>query len=245
MKVLAFRLFGDFAHFRAYYTTSSPTTYSLMPPTSIMGVIGAILGLPKNEEEYYRQLTAKGTLVGINLEKSVSKLMMSTNLINTKGNYWVPTGRNSSGPRTPTRYEYVRQPEYMIYVTMQDEALLNELAERIKNHCLIYTVSLGLANLIADVRFEFYEEAFVRQTEGYQTMDCAVPLADLAAERPILIEPEIQYCKERYVEYFLPDRVPGAYVDVLFTINGKKVTAKPTGYCEAGGKKIMFMNKYR
>ncbi len=243
MKVLAFRLFGDFAHFRAYYSTSSPTTYSLVPPTSIMGVLGAILGLSKYQDQYYDLLTEKETLVGVHLDNPVSKMMMSTNLINTKNNYWVPTGRNSSGPRTPTRFEYVRKPEYLIYVTMKDEGLLVELADRIKKHCLSYTVSLGLANLIADVTFEFYEEAVPQQAEGYQTMDCAVPLSALADEKPIHIEPDIQYCKERYVEYFLRDRVPGGYVDVLFSMNGKKITVKPSKYYEAGGRKFLFMNE--
>lgn len=243
MNILAFRLFGDFAHFRPYYTTSSPTTYSLMPPTSVIGMVGAILGLEKEENRYYTQLEEREIKVGICLEKPITKVMMSTNLINTKGNYWVPTGRNSNGPRTPTRYEYVRQPEYMIYVTMKDTALLDELAERVKHHCLAYTVSLGLANLIADVSFAFYEEAVYKQEADYVEMDSAVPLSALTGERPIQILPDIQYCKEQYVKSFFADRVPAEYVDILFSVNGKKVSVMTKGYYEVGNRKILLMNE--
>ena len=120
MKTLCFRLYGDFGHFRPYYTTSSPTTYSLMPPTSIFGVLGAVLGLDRNENAYYRVLTEAGTKVGIGPVHRIRKMSLGINLVNTKGNYWIPTDKNSSGPRTPTRYEYVVKPDYLIFISMEN-----------------------------------------------------------------------------------------------------------------------------
>jgi len=49
MKVLVFDLFGDFAHFRKYYTTTSPLTFSFPPPPTIAGILGAIYGASKEE----------------------------------------------------------------------------------------------------------------------------------------------------------------------------------------------------
>ena len=243
MKVLAFRLFGDFGHYRPYYTTSSPTTYSLMPPTTIIGVIGAILGLEKDDNEYYKILTDKKIRIGIHIEGKVKKISMSTNLINTKGNYWVPTGRNSNGPRTPTRFEFVKDAKYVVYVTMDDHDLLDELAERIKHHCIAYTISLGLAGLLADVEFLFYENAESHQSDGYITLDSAAPLNALKEERPIEILPGIQYCKEQYVKSFRENRIPQEYVDVLFATNGVSISVKAKKVYEVGGKKILFINE--
>ncbi|HOA56293.1 MAG TPA: CRISPR-associated protein Cas5, partial [Clostridiales bacterium] len=78
MKVLCFRFFGDFGHFRPYYTTTSPVTYSLMPPTAIMGVIGTILGLEK--DKYYKILQEAGTRIGVGIVSPVRKKNIGINL---------------------------------------------------------------------------------------------------------------------------------------------------------------------
>lgn len=84
MKCVCFKLSGDYGHYRPYYTTSSPTTYSLMPPTSIYGLVGAILGLKKDDNYYYKELENAKIKVGIGLLTPVKKVTMSTNLVNTK-----------------------------------------------------------------------------------------------------------------------------------------------------------------
>lgn len=54
-KLLCFDIWADYAHFKKYYTTTSPLTFSIPPKTSIYGIIGAILGMGKNEYLYYFQ----------------------------------------------------------------------------------------------------------------------------------------------------------------------------------------------
>jgi CRISPR-associated protein Cas5h len=153
MKCVCFKLKGDYGHFKPYYTTSSPTTYSIMPPTALFGLIGAILGLSKEGNLYYSTLEEAGLKVGIGLLTPLRKASMSTNLINTKGNFWVPTSRNANGMRTPTRYEYVIGQEYLIFVSMSDELLLDELADRLEKHKFAYSISMGLAGLLAEAEF--------------------------------------------------------------------------------------------
>lgn len=243
MKVIAFRIFGDFAHFRPYYTTSSPTTYSLMPPTSMIGLIGAVLGLDRDQDEYYERLTRAGIKVGIEMVKPLSKIMMGINLIMTKGNYWVPTSRNSNGSRSPTKYEFLRAPEYIIYVSMDDETLLNELAQRLHTHCHAYTISFGLANLLADIEFLEFQDADAVSTDQYVELDSAVPLSLLAGERPIEITSDVKYCKEQYVSSFAADRIPKSYVDVLFASNGRKLNVRVSSYYQMGTRKFVFLNE--
>jgi CRISPR-associated protein Cas5h len=213
-----------------------------MPPTTIVGVIGAILGLEKNEDVYYKTLTSKGIRVGIGLDAPVKKYILSTNLINTKGDYWVPTRKNSNGSRTPTRFEYVKEAQYTIYVSMNDETMLDELAARVRKHCLAYTISLGLAGLLGDVKFLSYEEAEYIQSEEYVAMDSAVPIRDLCVEKAINMKSEVQYCKEEYVECFANDRVPKRYVEVLFASNAVKMLMKIKGFYKMGDKNFVFLN---
>lgn len=50
MKVLAFDIWADYAHFRKFYTTTSPLTFSFPPPPTIAGILGAIYGTEKKLE---------------------------------------------------------------------------------------------------------------------------------------------------------------------------------------------------
>lgn len=226
MKCVCFKLFGDYGHYRPYYTTSSPTTYSIIPPTSVYGLVGAILGLDKKNNDYYKRLENAGMKIGIGLISPVKKAAMSTNLINTKNDYWVPTHRNSAGPRTPTRFEYVVRQEYLIFIAMKDEPLLDKLAYRLVNHCFAYGISLGLANLIADAEFICYDVLHKIDSEEYIEMDSAVPTDKIDRQNGIKVLPGIKYCKERYVKRFGENRIPLDYVDILFSTNGKRIVVK-------------------
>lgn len=226
MKCVCFKLTGDYGHYKPYYTTSSPTTYSLMPPTSIYGLVGAMLGLDKTDNHYYKKLESANIRVGIGLLTPVKKTIMSTNLVNTKNNYWVPTNKNSSGPRTPTRFEYVVRQEYLLFITMENELLLDDLADRLEKHCFAYGISLGLSNLIADAELICYDILQKVISDDYIEMDSAIPTDKIKTEKGIKVLPDIKYCKERYVKKFGENRIPLDYVDVLFSTNARKISVK-------------------
>ncbi|MDD4088757.1 MAG: type I-B CRISPR-associated protein Cas5b [Tissierellia bacterium] len=242
MKCICFKLSGDYGHYRPYYTTSSPTTYSLMPPTSIYGLVGAILGLNKDDNYYYNELENAKTKVGIGLLTPVKKVTMSTNLVNTKNNYWVPTNRNSSGPRTPTRFEYVVKQEYLVFVTMEDELFLDELAERLENHRFAYGISLGLSNLIADAELICYDVLHKVSNDDFIEMDSAVPTDKIEEDKGIKVLTDIKYCKERYVKKFGENRIPLDYVDVLFSTNARKISVKCNEVYKLNHYNITFLN---
>lgn len=242
VKCLCFKLKGDYAHFRPYYTTSSPTTYSLMPPTSIYGLLGAILGLDKNENYYYKVLSNAKTRVGIGPIKSIRKTIMGTNLVNTKNNYWVPTNKNSSGPRTPTRFEYLVDIEYLIFVSMEDEKLLDELSNRVRNHEIAYSISMGLANLLADIEFVIFDKLNENITKDYIQLDTSVSIDKISTSNGIKIISNIKYCKERYVKEFGDNRIPLSYIDVLFSCDGNNISVKCDEIYSLGNFNIAFLN---
>jgi len=220
LKVLCFRFYGDFGHFRPYFTTTSPITYSLIPPTSVMGVLGAILGLDKNE--YTHVLQKAETRIGVGIVNPIRKKTFGINLINTKDNYWIPTSTNPNGPRTPTRYEFLINPEYLVFVTMADSELLNILASKIEKHETCYSVSMGLAWLLADFKPVAFDHAqkiddLTKPMEFWS----AVPLSLLDPAKGIGIKSGVKYCKERFVKYFGADRKPVEYVDAVFSVSGE------------------------
>ena len=50
MNIIAFRLFGDYAHFSHPETIYSSLTYPVPPKTTIMGFLAAVIG----EEGYHK-----------------------------------------------------------------------------------------------------------------------------------------------------------------------------------------------
>lgn len=224
MKVLNFEIYADFAHFRPYYTTSSPTTYTMLPPTTLYGIIGAILGFGK--EEYNEILIKNGTRIGIGIKNEVKKISLSMNLINTKGNYWVPTRKNTNGPRTPTKFEFLKDVCYSIFVTMEDEKMLEDLMKRVKNHTPHYTISLGLASLIADIKYIKFGEIEKIQTSDYIDVVTAINIEELNGTTAINLTKEITYAKERFVKKFGENREPEEYVDVLYSLKAEDLSVK-------------------
>ena len=70
-KVLVFDIWGEYAHFRKYYTTTSPLSYSIPPRTAVTGFIGAILGLGK--EKYLKHFTKKQAFIAVRLLNPVKR----------------------------------------------------------------------------------------------------------------------------------------------------------------------------
>lgn len=239
MKVLSFEVFADFAHFRPYYTTSSPITYTMLPPTTLYGILGAILGLEK--EEYNNILNEKGTKIGIGIKKEVKKIALSMNLVNTKGNYWVPTRKNSNGPRTPTKYEFLKDVCYSIFVTMKDEKMLEELMKSVKKHTPYYTISLGLAGLIADIKYINYGEVEKLPTLDYIELETAVNIDDLKGKDAIDLNKGITYAKEKFVKKFKENREPEDYVEVLYSLKAEKLSVKVDNVYKLGNQVFTFL----
>ena len=48
-SVLVFDVWGEYGHFRKYYTTTSPLTFAMPPRTALSGLIAGIIGLDKTE----------------------------------------------------------------------------------------------------------------------------------------------------------------------------------------------------
>ena len=94
-KLLVFDVWGDYGHFRKFYTTSSPLTFSIPPRTSLCGLLGSVVGLGK--EEYLNHFSKKDAQIALRLLNPVKKTRLGINLINTKGNHWTLVKKGGHG----------------------------------------------------------------------------------------------------------------------------------------------------
>jgi len=247
MRTLIFDIWGEWGHFRKYYSTSSPLTFSVLPPSTAYGILGAILGLSKENNMYLTKLKEAHTRIGIGLIQPVKKIMFGLNLINTKGNVWVPKQRRE-GARTQIRTEFLKDVRYRLFVSMDDQVLYNKLLSHIQQHKTYYTVSLGLSELLANFQFVDEIDSHLKKSTGEPIeMHTIVPLS-LIQHKGIRIQPGKRYKKERLPIDMDDNRIVSAYEECLFDMNGQTIEADVAYYYEGIGNngtiyRYVFLNE--
>ncbi len=237
MEVLIFDIFGDLGHFKKYYTTSSPLSFSFPPPPTVAGMLGAITGVDK--DEYLDVFSPERCKIAIQIMEPIQKLRAGLNLINTKGNHWIPIKKANHGPRSPIKVEFIKEPCYRIYFCHEDEKLFYRMAEFIESHKSFYTLSLGLSELLADFSYVDIMHFEKRQNEDIDIISVA-PLY-LVDGIHINSSGDRKYFKEKMPIIMDRDRVVHRYEDVLFEIDGKSVRLRANRYWEGeNGECIMF-----
>ena len=228
VRIIVFDIWGELAHFRRFFTTSSPLTFSFPPPTTLRGIIGAILGFSK--EEYIEK--TKELFFGIKLLSPIKKLRFGVNFIFTKGGggKFEPTlfhdkkGDVGKTLRTQVPIEFLKEPAYRIFLSGEDR-LLNSLLNYLPYHKTEYTISLGLSECLADFRFvgEFEAESL---SESH-FIDTAILLKDVKNVNFSFGKNEgIKIGKERIPLVMNKNRQVLAYVDVIFETSGKRLSGK-------------------
>jgi len=222
-KFLIFDIWGDYAHFKKYYTTSSPLTFSIPPRTALIGLISAIIGIDK--KKYLSVMTKDKAKIAIRIINPIKKVRMTQNLIDTKGGYWRPVKRGSLTGHTQIRFEYLKEPKFRIYFRHSDINLYELLKMNLKSHKSAYTPCLGISELIADFGF-IAETSIVNGTndKDFANIHTVIPL-DILKEIDLL-EPGRKYFKERIPVEMLPERIVTEYREILYEVEGKPIRAK-------------------
>lgn len=238
MKVLVFDIWSDYAHFRKFYTTSSPLTFSFPPSSTIAGVLGAIYGAGK--DKYLEVFSLDRCKIALKIVNPVKKVRMGINLINTKGGYWTLFSNQYHEPRTQIRTELLKDPYFRIYFTHKDEKVFKRLTELLKEHKCIYTVSLGLSELLADFKYVGEYNSETRSDNELVELQTPVIESELI-KNGLEIEAGKKYFKEKMPIKMNQERIVEKYDDVIFEPDGKTIKAKVKNYYRlANGENITF-----
>lgn len=221
MKFLIFDVFGDYAHFKKYYTTSSPLTFSIPPRTALIGLVGAIIGLKK--DEYFDFMCKDKARIAVRIINPIKKVRIGLNLVNTKDNYWIPIKSRSHEPRTQIYFELLKDPRFRIYFSHID--LHEQLKNFLQEHKSVYTPYFGISELICDC--QYIDEVEVDKEFSHAEfldINSVVPI-DEATEFDLL-QPGKKFFKERIPTEMLKGRIVTEYRDVLYEINGKTIKGR-------------------
>ncbi len=218
-KLLVFDIWGDFGHFKQIFATTSALTYPFPFKTAIYGMIGAITGLSKEGNDYLNYFPPGQCRVGLHLLSPVKTQRLNINLSPDTG----PIRSN----RKPTMMEFVCRPKYRIFFFHENEVLTGKLKTHLESHSSVFTVSLGLANLLANFHYlgEFEFELRERMEGILHGIIATDNVIALNSEAMLELDNEIvevsQYATEMDHERNVTKRTK-----VLYDRNGKPVYAK-------------------
>lgn len=180
MQVLAFDLVGKLAHFRKYYANNTAMSFSVPPRTTLMGVLAAMLGLPR--DSYYAALAGSQLRLGVGvrspLKKSFHRLNFlkveaSRDLDGSKGHIQMPFEVVSGHDLTR---DLVR---YRVYVapTAAGQAVFDQLVAQLTTgggpH---FALSLGTANFSAALEnVRLHPQAHTRSSDEVLEFHSTVP----------------------------------------------------------------------
>lgn len=231
-SVLVFDLWGDLGHFRKPYTTTSPLSFAFPPRPTLAGIISAIIGLGKNEyADYFLKNDAN---IGLRILKPVKKIRMSQNLVDTKRAILFSRIKQ----RTQIRFEYLKNPKYRIYFQHTDAELFDRLKYLLATHKCVYTVSLGLSELLANFQYIGKFNLERETSKEPVTINSVVP--DQATE--VVFEEGKEYFSANIPLEMNSERVVTQFGKVLYERTGQPLLAK-TEYCYKveNGERILFL----
>jgi CRISPR-associated protein Cas5h len=251
---LVFDIWGDYAHFKKIYATTSAITYVIPPKPTIYGYIGALVGLEKFSNDYLRHFADKTCLIGLSLRGSVSietrfvdSGIEGSNVIMRRlgVNLRAQLGPRKEGdPPKPTLMEFVYRPKYRIYVHLQDTTLYSKLKSNLENHRSVYTPTLGLAGLLSNFHFVGEYEAVLQSDSNAVPIHSVIPKSQfLGFDNSVQMDEATEFSVIEQGMFAIEmdhERNVTERDDILLERSGKTVLARVTQFYYVDGKNILL-----
>ena len=217
MEVLCFKIKGKFAHFRKYYANNTAFSFTIPPRTSLMGIVAAALGWPR--DTYYEKMSSDNLNFGIRVLSPLKKSFHRLNLLSIKTTGDISKNLNSdfrgAGGRIQTPFEVVSglnltTDEVIFQVFLKSNLGGESVFDEIKQHFLtktpIFNISLGTANFSASIfDIELVSATIKSFSNEFVLMNSAIPSA---------IVEQLQFNKAEYNQcnFVEEDLLPGEFV---------------------------------
>jgi CRISPR-associated protein Cas5h len=243
MKVIVFDVWGDYGHFKKIYTTTSPLSYDFPPKTAIYGMLGAFLGIDK--DDYLKYINKNTTKLALKIVNPIQKTNFALNLVDTKRDKVKKCNvaitekdkvkiynLNLIPNRTQIRFEMLKNPKYRLYVHLTDKELHSKLKELLEQHKTVYTISLGLSELIANFEYvgEFEVEKKTHNADSeYTTIDSVIRRDNLINNK-VELKMDREYLFSKIPNEMDENRITTEYVDIFYERGGNPINCKVKEY---------------
>lgn len=148
MKGIQIIIKGNWGHFKKPETNNNPLSHDFITKTALIGLIGAVLGIEREEMKSKFPELSEDLLYGVQLLNPVKKIS------------WGFTSRTAINPTaagTPKYFEFLKDPSFLVSILLKQErsnTLFENFKNAIKQNEAIYTPVLGWHNCPADLEFK-------------------------------------------------------------------------------------------
>lgn len=238
MNVLKLNISGRYGHYGRPEGSVVNQTYRIPPKTALKGMFAAILGLER--DSYYGDMSNfKVSVVPDNIRtETMGILTLSTDShIKTVNGLSTVTPDKTKKNRQLTPYEFLVNPSYTIYVTV-DDPYYSHLQEFLSEGKSVYTPTLGLSECLASI--DYKGEIKLDETDVPE-VDSAVP--ENAGDK-IQADGSLSY--ERMASGFELDgngRYPSGFINVVVPEDAEHIIFNPnedTTIYSDGNTNILF-----
>jgi CRISPR-associated protein Cas5 subtype I-B len=203
MEGLTFDITSDFAHFKNPFTLSFFETLLAPSRPTILGLIGACLGLNERETIEIGEKTTVGC--------KINKIGGFSKEITTAYNF-----KEKPPQKTPIMREIIINPEYRIHVASEDRGLIKKIHKYL--HTPRYPLYLGISEFLAYIK----KVSEVQKYKKVQSrkFDCIVP-KDGAYNIKVNLETEKKYFPPKEFKtihsyaFTRKGRVPVKFINLL------------------------------
>lgn len=164
MEAFQFRVEGNWGHFKKPETNNNPLTHDLITKTAVIGLIGAVLGIERQEMKALFPRLSDNLLYGVQLLNNVKKVSWG---------FTSRTAINPTQPGSPKYFEFLKNPQFKITLALKDTQSQNEFEHflaSVKNNESVYTPVLGWHNCPANLRFESDGKLSELQESEFETL---------------------------------------------------------------------------
>ncbi|ADV46308.1 CRISPR-associated protein Cas5 [Nitratifractor salsuginis] len=171
---VAFKVWGDYAHFSHPATIYSSLTYPLPPKTAIMGFLGALIG-----EDAHHKLSSIRYSVKIDRPLVKKRFVFNGIKFALSSNMHIDKGYQDAGEKKQFYRELICNPAYTIFLEISglEKAYRERIVEHLREHKTCYTPYLGINFCIADFLW-IPVESFEKVTDAECKIDTFVPKED-------------------------------------------------------------------
>lgn len=254
MKILVFDIWGDYAHFKKIYATTSAISYLVPTKPTIYGYIGAIIGLEKFDNAYLQHFADKACLLGLSIQGSLSlekrfydteeeptPVIMRRMGVNLRAQ--LGPRKQSDSPK-PTLMEFVYRPRYRLYVHLKDNELYGKLKSNLEQHRSVYTPTLGLAGLLSNFRFVGEFDSVLRSETTAVEIHSIIPKSQFLAFDEGMFDQEAHTYSIMEQSMFAIEMDTERNVterdDILMERTGQPIFAKVTQFYSVNGSNIVL-----
>lgn len=239
MKLISFQISGRYGHFLRAEGGASAPTYPVPPRTVILGLLGAVLGLGKDQPQVLLEpahIALSGRLPRTHWHKAKLRKDPPTALpqiirrTQKKGKATKPEKATLIGQ------EWLFNPSYTVWVSVS-EPYFTDLEKRLIEKRWHFQPSLGLSEMMADLTYLATEEASPLPEDSYY-VNSVFPHENGALNTDKIFEEELVIHSLQMPRTVTPDRV-FSHTNYYMERDARPVPVK-TGYAVKTDQNVLM-----